>query len=264
MTKLGSEEKSLRFTGERLNLQPRTDDPTDLRDGTAWIRGDLDDDQLATFRYYDGAETVDLPILPAEEDVDEEGGVSKAVRVVVEGEEGFIPISPREDATSPEWSIQHDGHMFGFTDNFAATPDSVVSRPDDDGTINDENEFVGLKIKLNSNWPSIGARVSNNTIGATRAYLWDNNQNTIQSVDISELSSGDVFAFNDVDLQSGDEHYIVLDAEGAEYDLGWASVGEVFPIEGDDLDIIARWYDEDRDTDPMAVDDIGNPDGVLN
>ena len=128
MTKLGSEEKSLRFTGERLNLNPRTDDPTNLRAGTAWIRGDLDDDQLATFRYYDGTETVDLPILPAEEDVDEEGGISKALRVVVAGEEGFIPIGPREDATHPEWTIQHAGDMFGFTDNFAAIPDNLIER----------------------------------------------------------------------------------------------------------------------------------------
>jgi len=126
MTNLGSEERRLRFVGERLNLRPRTDDPTNLRAGTAWIRGDLDDDQLATFRYYDGNETVDLPIVTAEEDVDEEGGISKALRVVVAGEDGFIPIAPREDATHPEWTIQHAGDMFGFTDNFDGIPNDSL------------------------------------------------------------------------------------------------------------------------------------------
>ena len=137
-------------------------------------------------------------------------------------------------------------------------PDEVVSRPDD-GDVSNNDQTQGLKIELKSNWQSIGARISNNTQGATRAYLWDSNQSTIDSLDISALSSGDAFAFEDVNLASGEQYYIVLDAEGEDHDTGFFSASDPYPYVGDSLNIIARWTDQsgDDNNDPIAVNDIG-------
>lgn len=120
----------------------------------------------------------------------------------------------------------------------SAIPDSVVSRPIDTGSSSITAE-EGLQISLQSDWPSIGAEISTNTSGATRAYLRNNdNTTTIQEVDISSLSSGDAFTFDDVNLTAGDRHVIALDAEGSSWTRGFDTAGN-YPYTSTDVDIVA-------------------------
>ena len=149
-----------------------------------------------------------------------------------------------------------------------AIPDTVTSRPDDDDSFSDDRTR-GKEIVLKSDWPSIGARISNNTSGPTIARLYEydsdtDSYNEIATVDVSGLSAGDPFAFDDVDLKDGDTHAIGLDAEGSSWDVGFFSDGDDFPYEGEDLDITGRFFDGDVDqVQTQAVNDVGNPDGVL-
>ena len=148
-----------------------------------------------------------------------------------------------------------DGRVF-----FDAIPDSVVSRPnDDDSTTRTEKE--GLEIEVKSDWPSIGVEISNNSSGASTAYLQDSNGNEIQTTDISELSSGDAFTFDEVNLQSGNKYRILLDDGGNSWTLGFTSGGLDYPYTSDDVDITATVENDDEVTTSdvvRAVDNIGN------
>ena len=148
-------------------------------------------------------------------------------------------------------------------------PDSVVSRPDDTDDTGDD-EDAGLFVELKTDWPGLGAEISNRTSGVTRAYLydWDEENETrslITDIDISDKSSGDVFAFEDVELDEGEEYLITIDAEGSEYDQGFDLDGDDYPYESEDIDIVARWRRGSRNLNSVhAINNIGNPDGVLN
>ena len=157
------------------------------------------------------------------------------------------------DFTGGTWRSLIDGSEVG------AIPDSVVSRPDDDST----TSFIvdaGIEIQVKSNWPSIGARVSNNSSGTTRAYLLDADDGSlIDDVDISELSSGDAFTFKDVGLQDGEKYFITLDAEGSSYTLGFAEDEENYPYTSDDVDITDRVEDGSVKSGQIwAINDVGN------
>ena len=150
-------------------------------------------------------------------------------------------------------------------EEIVAIPDTVVSRGDDTVDVDDTGSF-GLVIKPKTdNWTSIGARISNLSEGATRARLYDfdGEDDYIATKDISHLSSGDPFAFEDVYLVEGQEYAIEIDNNGSEWTRGFAE-GD-YPITSDDLDITGRSDDASKnDKDPVAVNDVGNPDGVLN
>ena len=147
-----------------------------------------------------------------------------------------------------------DGRVFFEGD---AIPDSVVSRPEDTAKGTDNAER-GKQIELKSDWPSIGARISSKTSGATRAYLRDNDFNLIDDVDISALSAGDTFTFDGVDLQSGQKYLISLDAEGADWENGDFSDAD-FPYTSEDVDITGRVVDSNIDQERLqAINDIGN------
>ena len=163
-----------------------------------------------------------------------------------------------------EWRSLVDG------ERIAAIPDTVASRPNDDDSTSPFGED-GLVLDLKTNWPSIGARISNNSSGdfIARLYKKDggsdddiNDWTQVMSIDISDKSSGDAFAFNDVNLQDGDTVAIVLD-EGDVH--GFANDSDQYPYSSDDIDITARVLGGDIQIDnAIAIDDVGNPDGVLN
>jgi len=138
-------------------------------------------------------------------------------------------------------------------------PDSIVSRTDDDSTVTGTTQEFGLEISLKTDYPSIGARISTNTSGATRAYLVDSNNSEIQTVDISSLSSNDAFTFDNVNLTSGNNFGIYLDAEGSTYDFGFADESN-YPYTGTDIDIVGAYGKGDFSggQQPRAVNDIGN------
>ena len=146
-------------------------------------------------------------------------------------------------------------------------PDSVVSRPEDTDSFSVSDDG-GLQLELKLDWPSIGAEISSETSGVTRAYLYeidnDDNLDLIEDKDISDLSSGDPFAFEDVDLQSGEEVAIVVDAEGSDYDRGTDTDADDYPYEGDDIDIIGEVSGGSLgDSSVRGVNNIGNPQGIF-
>ena len=149
-----------------------------------------------------------------------------------------------------------------------AIPDTVVSRPEDDVS-SDSDVIAGLGIKTKTYWQSIAARISQNVVGATRAYLEevveDGDNINIDDIDISSLSGGDIFKFEDVELEEDTEYRMFLDAEGSEYTRGFFDDSPDYPIETEDIDITGRIVDGPiEDGVPYNINDIGNPDGVLN
>ena len=159
------------------------------------------------------------------------------------------------------------GSLRSVSTGVAAIPDSVTSRPqDDDSTTSDFD--AGFQIELKNDWPSIAVRISNETSGVTRAYLYEDDNDDagslIEDIDISGKSSGDTFAFNDVDLQNGGKYWIAVDAEGSDWERGFADGADDYPYVGDDLDITDRYVAGGANTGAAtALNDIGNPDGVL-
>ena len=142
----------------------------------------------------------------------------------------------------------------------SAIPDSVVSRPDDADSVSDSTER-GLVFESDVDWTSIGARLSNNTSNATRAYLHNVDTDTsIKDKDISDLSSGDSFTFEDVNISKSTEYAIYVDAEGSSFTGGFLSGEDDFPYISDDenLKIVARWFDGRQEATVTGVNDIGN------
>lgn len=141
-----------------------------------------------------------------------------------------------------------------------AIPDSVASRPADDASTT-ESAKEGLGIETKSDWPSIGARISNNTSGLTTAYLEDTDRNVIETVDVSGLSSGDAFTFDNVNLQENNEYLILGDAEGGDYTLGYVNETN-YPYTSTDVDIIGTLANDslplETDNQPRVFNDIGN------
>jgi hypothetical protein len=106
---------------EGLRLTPRTSDPSGTSEGEGWIRSDVapEDNQIGTFRFDTGGSTLDLPIYPVTADVGD--GVSKRWRVVVDGTQGFIPVTD----SSPDYpavGVWDGATRYGATD-LSAIPD---------------------------------------------------------------------------------------------------------------------------------------------
>ena len=118
-----------------------------------------------------------------------------------------------------------------------AIPDTSVSRPDDEDVGEGETVKRGLVINSDISWPSIDAKLSANVSGLTKAYIYESEGgNLIGDKDISDLSSGDVFRFDDVDLDPDTDYNLVGDAEGSEYTRGDLRDAD-FPFESEDGDL---------------------------
>ena len=137
-------------------------------------------------------------------------------------------------------------------------PDSVVSREPDNDSFTSDGER-GIRIELKSNWPSIGAKISENTENFTTAYLRNEDDELIDSKDISDLSSEDTFTFDDVNLSSGEIFSISLDAGGSGFTNGQNTGETDYPYTSDDLDVIGT-YDNGSSTDNgyRLINDVGN------
>jgi len=140
---------------------------------------------------------------------------------------------------------------------------TVTSRPDDNNTAS-VTDSRGLVIRPKDDFPSVGARISNNTSGVVRARLYDYTAASyIETVDISGLTAGDAFAFVSP-IDSGDDYGIEVDNNGSSYTVGFRGNEKDYPYTGQELDIVA--VSDDGIQDPVAVqgvNDIGNPGGIL-
>ena len=141
---------------------------------------------------------------------------------------------------------------------FDVIPDSVVAREDDNNSTSQTDNF-GFEIELKADWPSIGARISNNTSGLTRAILQEDDGTNIETIDISGLSAGEAFTFDDVDLQDGNKYRIITDAEGSSFTHGFFDGSQNYPYTTADIDITNRIRDGSVDQgSPGNINDIGN------
>ena len=183
----------------------------------------------------------------------------------------------RLDSKEPVYLVSDGVNWYSLsgTDGFLpAIPNTVVSRQNDNTTANRSGKS-GLGVLTKTDWPSIAFRISINTEEATRAYIHELDENDelaslVSDTDISTKSSDDIVVFDSINLSDGERFGIVLDAEGADFTIGAFDTDSEanYPYETDDIDIIGRIFDgasmqSTTSNDPVAVNDIGNPGGVL-
>lgn len=256
---------------EQFEFEARTSDPADAQPGEYWFRVDqtsTNPDVIAELRRQDTSGVTTCPIFAASEESNLGTDVTRGPSVVLDdGSVGFIVMATGRGAVGSPRAVNSAGTQYVSHNalELSPIPDSVVSRETDDGTATDDDRDGGLVIQTKADWPSIGARLSANTTGATRAYLYRDDDPTddsaitlIADIDISGLSSGDAFTFDNVDLPSGNEYWITLDAEGSTYDRGFFSASN-YEYTTSDIDIIGRILDGSRSANvPTAVNDVGN------
>jgi hypothetical protein len=105
---------------ERVQLEPRTSDPSNPANGEAWLRTDLTGtDKVGEYRWFDGASVnaVDI-VTPGSTSAP----VEEVLRVQTPNGKGVVKTAPRSDATYPEQSLQHAGSPLGL--GYSAIPDS--------------------------------------------------------------------------------------------------------------------------------------------
>ena len=143
-----------------------------------------------------------------------------------------------------------------------AIPDSSVERGSDNDTSGPRDDQVGLIINSDDEWVEIDGRISGNTSGITRAYVYDvANENLHGDVDISSLSAGDTFTVDlDDPIQPDTDYYFLADAEGSNYDAGLRNIGDETPIESDDgrLRIIDGASGFSSSPNAFNIDKVGN------
>jgi hypothetical protein len=125
---------------------------------------------------------------------------------------------------------------------FNVIPDSVVSRTNDNSVNSDVAVKLGARIETSVEWPSIGARLSSNTSGASTAYIYRvSDGSLLGSTDISGLSAGESFTVEGVNLQPDDgtlstTYNFVVDNNGSGYAGGYYN-SPTYPYDSSDGDI---------------------------
>jgi len=137
-------------------------------------------------------------------------------------------------------------------------PDGSASRGADEQNTTLSGE-AGFEIELFADWQSIGVKISSQTTGFSTAYLRDSGGSQITQQDISGLTSGDTFTFNDVNLQSGNKYRIVIDNGGSDYTGGY-DTNINYPYTSPNLNITARVFNGSTDTtnNEFNILEIGN------
>jgi len=121
----------------------------------------------------------------------------------------------------------------------SGVPNSVASRPTDEDFAS-SSASDGLRIETKSEWPSIGAKLSANTSNVTDAVLTRVSDGTeIDRVDVSGLSAGDAFTFDDVNLAANEKFDMELENTSGDFSNGYNS-SVSFPYTTTDVDIIGR------------------------
>jgi hypothetical protein len=141
-----------------------------------------------------------------------------------------------------------------------AIPDSVVSRPDDNGSLSISRPR-GCVIEMKGDFRGVNCRISTNTSGFSRARIYDlSADGYIETIDISDKSAGDVIELA-AELKNGQEYGIEIDNNGSSWTAGFNDTANDYPYSGGDLDITGNADDGTKrtGTEAMAVNDIGNP-----
>jgi len=99
-------------------------------------------------------------------------------------------------------------------------PDSVVSRSDDDDTVDLTDKF-GLRFNSTVEWPSIGGEISSNTANISTVYVYRVSDGILMgSADVSGITSGETFTVDNIDLSADTDYAIVADNNGSTHSMG--------------------------------------------
>lgn len=148
---------------------------------------------------------------------------------------------PPQELTYGDWNTDtaasNNVDVQGDTFTLEARPTSVVSRPDDNNSFGTSG-LRGLQIETNVQWGEIGGRISANTAGATRAYIYRISDGQLMGeTDISDVAANETFTMTLTNaLVSGETYNFVVDAEGASYTQGFYD-SPSFPYTSSDGDL---------------------------
>jgi hypothetical protein len=108
---------------ERVELQPRTSDPSNTEEGEGWIRSDVapKTGQIGTLRFDTGSGTVDLPIFDTAASPD--AGIETHLRVPVGGQQGFVPTTD-DGGEVPAVGVWDSGTRYGGHNALKLGPDA--------------------------------------------------------------------------------------------------------------------------------------------
>jgi hypothetical protein len=260
---------------EQFELEARTSDPSDAQPGEYWIRTDqtnANPDVIAQLRRQDNSGVTTCPIFASAEDSNLGTDVVRGPSVVLDdGSVGFVAMTTGSGAVGSPRAVNAAGTEYVSHDalELSPIPDSVTSRPADDKSAS-ETRSIGPTFTVVSDFGEIGARISVNTSGVTRARLYDYSEGSyVKTKDISGLSAGDTFSIG-YDYQSGVDYAIELDDSGGSYTIGYLNSGSDYPYTGEEIDIVSRSNDgtqnsTDGDGDAQIgnLNDLGNPDNIL-
>ena len=138
----------------------------------------------------------------------------------------------------------------------SSIPDLVVTRAKDNNTISNSNKR-GIEIHTKTQWQSIGARLSSNVSGVSKAEIIEiSTGNILQTVNISGLSSGDTFTFDNVELESGKNYSIIAWDEGNGHNSGTNNTSDTYT--SDDLDIVGGIRQGTVSADYSNIVEVGN------
>ena len=154
------------------------------------------------------------------------------------------------------------GSLRNVSVGISAIPDSTVERPDDNNSAS--RESGGIVFESTETWPSIGFEISSNTSGFDTAELIDTSDSSVvESKDVSDLSGGDTFTMEKVNLSADTEYAIIISADSGDMTVG-QNTDSVMPISGDDgvLTMVASRLEGDTREDSINVRKIGNIGGL--
>jgi len=135
---------------------------------------------------------------------------------------------------------------------FSAVPASQVIRSQDNDLTNRSGD-AGVVVNPNVDLNGLKAEISASTTNATTAYIRDSSDNILAQTDISSLTSGDTFRVDGVNMTSGSDFLLTLDAGGASFTIGFHQ-GAALPFSTQAFDIPRQRNDRDaEDTDDIAA-----------
>lgn len=174
----------------------------------------------------DGATVVAVPhdesLDPLVTTTDANGDYIFNESALYEGDELYHVIA--RDGTEADPRRGQENYPFILANGGVAIPDSVVSRPDDNNTFNNQSTRpFGVRISVSQEWPQIQGEFSNNIDGAvSRAYIYDVSDGSLMGDVGVSGNAGEVFTIDlDTSLSAGETYNFVANAEGSSYFPGY-------------------------------------------
>lgn len=253
------------FRSEQVSRLARMSDPSNADKGDAWIREDIQPvtDSVAALRIQGDSGFLEAPLFDPSVSLSQDVYVGQRF-VFDDGSEGHLLVTDQGGAVGSPRVVTSSGTEYEAHDSteISAIPDSMVSRPSDDSSGSYTDQY-GVIINSKVNWPSIGVQLSSNTgSGVSTAYIYRVSDSTlIQSTDISGLSGGDAFIFDQVNLSADTDYAIVVDNNGSSYTGGFVrSFSPPYTSADGDLTIVdgAKYSNQNSNINANNIETVGD------